>query len=107
MPRVDHWFWGVVKQAWPIYAEVLLASLLINIFALVTPLYTMNVYDRVVPNNAMDSLVGLTIGLVLVLIFDFVLKLLRAYFVENLPSQEVAYLEQDQQNLSRQRPDQD
>ncbi|MCT2401728.1 ATP-binding cassette domain-containing protein [Novosphingobium mangrovi (ex Huang et al. 2023)] len=55
---------------------------MINCFALVTALFTMTVYDRVVPNNATDSLVGLTIGLFVVVIFDFILKLLRAYFVD-------------------------
>jgi ATP-binding cassette subfamily C protein LapB len=55
---------------------------LINIFGLMTSLFTMIVYDRVVPNNATSSLVALSIGLAIVVIFDFVLKLLRAYFVD-------------------------
>lgn len=55
---------------------------MINFFALVTALFTMTVYDRVVPNNAFASLVGLTIGLVIIVCFDFALKLLRAYFVD-------------------------
>ena len=82
MPRVEHWFWGVVKQAWPIYAEVLLASLLINIFALVTPLYTMNVYDRVVPNDTTETLWALTFGVLIVMMFDFVMRMLRGYLVD-------------------------
>lgn len=77
------WFWQVVKQAWPIYGEVLLASLLINLFALATPLFTMNVYDRVVPNNATDTLWVLASGIGLVLLFDIVLRTLRAYFVDS------------------------
>jgi ATP-binding cassette subfamily C protein LapB len=82
VPRVDHWFWGVVVQAWPIYGEVLLASLLINIFALVMPLYTMNVYDRVVPNDSMETLWALTIGMLIVLVFDFVMRMLRGYLTD-------------------------
>ncbi len=65
-----------------IYTKVALAAAMINLFALITALFTMTVYDRVVPNNAMDSLVGLSIGLVIILLFDFVLKILRAYFVD-------------------------
>ena len=82
VPRVDHWFWGVVVQAWPIYGEVLLASLLINIFALVMPLFTMNVYDRVVPNDTMETLWALTIGMLVVLVFDFVMRMLRGYLTD-------------------------
>ena len=82
VPRVDHWFWGVVVQAWPIYGEVLLASLLINIFALVMPLYTMNVYDRVVPNDTMETLWALSIGMLIVLVFDFVMRMLRGYLTD-------------------------
>ena len=64
------------------YIKVAAAAVLINIFALVTSLFSMVIYDRVVPNNAMSSLVALTIGFALVVIFDFVLKTLRAYFVD-------------------------
>jgi ATP-binding cassette subfamily C protein LapB len=55
---------------------------MINIFGLMTALFSMTVYDRVLPNNATSSLIALTIGLAIVVIFDFVLKLLRAYFVD-------------------------
>lgn len=65
-----------------IYIKVAVAAAIINVFALITALFTMTVYDRVVPNNATDSLIALTIGLFLVLGFDFVLKILRAYFVD-------------------------
>jgi ATP-binding cassette subfamily C protein LapB len=65
-----------------IYMRVALAAVVINIFALVTSLFTMVVYDMVLPNNATSSLVALTIGLAIVLVFDFMLKTLRAYFVD-------------------------
>jgi ATP-binding cassette subfamily C protein LapB len=64
------------------YFKVGVAAAVINIFALVTSLFSMTVYDRVVPNNATDSLIGLTIGLGIVIVFDFILKALRAYFVD-------------------------
>ena len=82
IPRHDHWFWGVLQHAWPLYSEVLLASLLINIFALITPLFAMNIYDRVVPNQAYETLWVLAIGVLIVATFDFVMKGLRGYFLD-------------------------
>ena len=82
VPRVEHWFWGVVRQAWPIYGEVLLGSLLINLFALAMPLFIMNVYDRVVPNDTTETLWAMAIGVFIVLTFDFVMRMLRAYLVD-------------------------
>jgi ATP-binding cassette, subfamily C, bacterial LapB len=80
--RLAEWLAGPLRKNRAIYLKVAFAALMINIFALVTALFTMTVYDRVVPNNATDSLIGLTIGLVIILLFDFALKLLRAYFVD-------------------------
>jgi ATP-binding cassette, subfamily C, bacterial LapB len=82
IPRPRHWFWSAVTQCWPIYGEALVASLLINLFALVTPFFTMNVYDRVVPNFAIETLWVLTVGMVIVLGFDFLMRSLRAHFVD-------------------------
>jgi len=82
VPRVQHWFWGVVREAWPIYGEVLVASLLINVFALVMPLFIMNVYDRVVPNDTAETLWALAIGVVIVLVFDFGMRMLRGYLID-------------------------
>lgn len=77
-----HWFWPVITKSWPIYSEVLIASFLINLFALAVPLFIMNVYDRVVPNQAIETMWVLAIGVGIVFIFDFVMKTLRAYFVD-------------------------
>lgn len=77
-----HWFWRVIAKSWRIYRDVLIASVLINIFALANPLFVMNVYDRVVPNAALETLWVLAIGVLLVYGFDLVLKLLRNYFIE-------------------------
>lgn len=82
VPRVEHWFWGVVRQAWPLYGEVLLASLLVNLFALVMPLFIMNVYDRVVPNDTTETLWALAVGVFVVLAFDLGMRTLRAYLVD-------------------------
>jgi ATP-binding cassette, subfamily C, bacterial LapB len=77
-----NWFWKVMIKSWPLYSEVLLASFLVNIFALVIPLFTMNVYDRVVPNNAIDTMWVLASGVAVVFIFDMLLKTLRSYFID-------------------------
>ncbi|HEX8466474.1 MAG TPA: type I secretion system permease/ATPase [Allosphingosinicella sp.] len=81
-PRFAAWLMEPMRRNRAIYMKVVLAAVVINIFGLMTSLFTMIVYDRVVPNNATSSLVALSIGLAIVVIFDFVLKLLRAYFVD-------------------------
>jgi ATP-binding cassette subfamily C protein LapB len=75
-----HWFWGVILQNKGIYTQVGLASIFINIFGFVSAFYIMTVYDRVLPNYAMNSLIALTIGMAVVIVFDFILKMLRSYF---------------------------
>ena len=76
------WFWSTVKLSKGIYSDVIWASFLINIFVLATPLFTMNVYDRVIPNNAEETLMVFTIGIVCVYIVDFFLKFIRGYMLE-------------------------
>ena len=80
--RSRHWFWGTLLRSWRIYRDVLLASFMVNMFALAAPLFIMNVYDRVVPNKAIETLWVLTAGLIVVYLFDFVIKMLRAYFID-------------------------
>jgi ATP-binding cassette subfamily C protein LapB len=75
------WFWGTLKRNRGIYKQVIIVSLFINLFILATPLFTMNVYDRVLPNNALETLWVLFIGISLVMLFDFILKMLRSYFL--------------------------
>jgi len=77
-----HWFWGTLLNSWRIYRDVLVASLLINLFALATPLFIMNVYDRVVPNNALETLWVLAVGVALVYCFDLLMRMLRGYFID-------------------------
>lgn len=80
--REGHWFWSTISKSWRIYRDVLVASLLINIFALANPLFVMNVYDRVVPNSAIETLWALAIGVFCVFFFDYLLRMLRVYFIE-------------------------
>lgn len=77
-----HWFWGTLARSWPIYAEVAAASVLINIFTVLSPLFFMNVYDRVVPNKAFETFWVLAIGVLLMYLFDLLLKTLRGYFID-------------------------
>lgn len=80
--RHGHWFWSVIAESRPLYRDVLLAALLANLFALGLPLFTMNVYDRVVPNRAVETLWVLALGLSLMLISDLLLRTLRSRFVD-------------------------
>ncbi len=81
--KPKHWFWSVILKSSPIYSEVLVASLLVNMFALASPLFVMNVYDRVVPNSAIETLWVLAIGVIIVYSFDIVMKMLRGYFIDS------------------------
>ncbi len=76
------WFWSTLKLSAGIYKDVIWASLLINLFVLATPLFTMNVYDRVIPNNAQETLLVFTLGIVFVYLLDSFLKFTRAYMLE-------------------------
>ena len=77
-----HWFWSTLGFSRKIYFDCILDSILINLFVLATPLFTMNVYDRVIPNNAQETLLVFTIGIVVVFLLDASLKFLRTYFLE-------------------------
>lgn len=80
--RLRHWFWGALADQMPVYRDVLVAALLINVMALAMPLFTMNVYDRVVPNRAFETLWVLALGVVLIVVVDMVLRSLRGYFID-------------------------
>lgn len=82
LPQPRRWFWDVFKANRGIYQWALLATVVINLLAIVIPFYTMAVYDRVIPNNALDSLWVLTTAAVAVTLFDLVNKLLRSYLLE-------------------------
>ena len=81
-PAGAHWLREALLPLWPLYGEVLLASLMINLFALCMPLFSMNVYDRVVPNHATATLWALTAGMAAVTLFDFGMRMLRGYFID-------------------------
>lgn len=78
-----HWLWEKVKQASPIYRDVIIASIFINLFALISPLFIMNVYDKILPNLALDSLWVLAIGVGIAFLFDFVMRQLRSSMLDS------------------------
>ncbi len=77
-----HWFWSAIGAQRFVYRDVLAAAALVNIFALAFPVFTMNVYDRVVPNHAIETLWAMAIGIALVLCADLWLRTLRSRFVD-------------------------
>jgi len=78
----NDWFWGSLAQGKWLYVQVLFAAAITNFLGLSTSLFIMVVYDRVVPNEAIESLIALTIGVLIALGFDFIIKTLRAQFVD-------------------------
>ena len=80
----SHWFWSDVwkmrREFWP----VMLAALIVNMLSLAVPLFTMNVYDRVIPNKAVSTLWVLALGVAIALVFDFVLRLARSQLIDEI-----------------------
>jgi len=80
--RSGHWFFSSFRKSKWIYAQVLIAAMVSNFLSLSTALFTMTVYDRIIPNGAFDSLIALSIGVVIALAFDFLIRSLRAKFID-------------------------
>ncbi len=77
-----NWFWGTLGRFWRIYMQVGLAAIFVNLFAIALPLFTMNVYDRVVPTKGQETLWVLVLGVGIIFAFEFLLRMLRSYFVD-------------------------
>ncbi|MDH0897528.1 MULTISPECIES: type I secretion system permease/ATPase [unclassified Pseudomonas] len=82
VPRVEAWFRDTLKLSRWLYTDAVLASLLINLLGLMVPLFVMQTYDRVVPNQATATLWVLTIGLFVGTGFELLLRVLRAYLLD-------------------------
>lgn len=81
--KKKNWFFGTLMKFKGVYGRVLLATFLVNIFVIAGPIFTLNVYDRIIPHNATDTLWVLACGVGLIYIFDLILKNIRTYFLEN------------------------
>jgi ATP-binding cassette subfamily C protein LapB len=77
-----HWFWSLVRENTGSYIMVIIGSIFINIFALTSPLFIMTVYDRVIPNNAIETGWALAIGAITVYVFDLIMRNLRGYLID-------------------------
>ncbi|MGL5954072.1 MAG: type I secretion system permease/ATPase, partial [Providencia rustigianii] len=75
-------FWKIIWRYKKYYYQVIIASFVINVLALISSLYVMNVYDRVIPNQAYETLWVLSIGVVLAICFEFLAKMLRSYLLD-------------------------
>lgn len=80
--RGGHWFWSALARNKWMYVQVVLAAIMANLLGVTTSIFTMVVYDRVLPNEAVESLIALTIGVGVALGFDFIIKTVRAHFVD-------------------------
>ncbi|WP_180054844.1 MULTISPECIES: type I secretion system permease/ATPase [unclassified Acinetobacter] len=78
-PYEDNWFWSIVLRDWKRYIDVMFASLMANILALATILFSMNVYDRVIPAQSVPTLWVLAGGVLIAAIFEFSLRVARIY----------------------------
>jgi ATP-binding cassette subfamily C protein LapB len=78
----QHWFWSILKKSYRVYMEVFFASIFINIFAIISSVFAMNVYDRVIPNQAIETLYTLCLGMFFMYLFDLALKTIRSYFID-------------------------
>ena len=78
------WFYTPIKKEWRSYIEVAVLTLFINIFGLALPLFTMNVYNRVIPNFATETLFVLAFGVGIILLFDVILKSSRVHIMEKV-----------------------
>ena len=82
LSRHGHWFWGpIIRMRW-VYVQVALSALLVNLFAVSSSIFSMIVYDRVIPNNAIDTLIALLIGVSIIFISDFAIRTVRGYFLD-------------------------
>ena len=80
--RAGHWFFSSFRKSKWLYVQVMVAAMVSNFLSLTTALFTMTVYDRVIPNGAFESLIALSIGVIIALGFDFLIKSLRAKFID-------------------------
>jgi ATP-binding cassette subfamily C protein LapB len=79
---VGNWLWGTFWNYRKYYLGVIVAAFLINVLALASSFFTMNVYDRVVPTQAYATLWSLAIGVVMAMLFELCARFLRGYLID-------------------------
>ena len=82
LPQAGRWFWDTFNRNRWMFGWALLGTLALNVFGTLVPFYSMAVYDRVIPNNAMSSLGVLTTAVVLIVGFEMTMRLLRSHLLE-------------------------
>ncbi|WP_119307848.1 type I secretion system permease/ATPase [Cohaesibacter haloalkalitolerans] len=90
-----HWLRGTIAKLWQNYIYVAMAALFINLIGLVSPIFIMNVYDRILPNQAVSTLWVLATGVMLALIFDYILKVQRSVIIDHVgrkADEKISYL---------------
>ncbi|OTG63844.1 type I secretion system permease/ATPase [Acinetobacter silvestris] len=78
-PYEKSWFWDIVLKDWKRYTDIMVASMIANILALATIIFSMQVYDRVVPSQSVPTLWVLAGGVLIAAIFEFTLRIARVY----------------------------
>ena len=82
LTKKEHWLLGPITRQKAKIVQLVVASIAINIFALISAFYILTVYDRVIPNETTDSLIYLTAGMVTVIVFDFLMKVVRGILTD-------------------------
>ena len=82
VPRVEAWFRDTLRLSRWLYTDALVASLLINLLGMLVPLFVMQTYDRVVPNQALSTLWVLAAGLLIGTLFELLLRVLRSNLLD-------------------------
>ena len=82
LPQTGRWFWTTFNRNRWIFGWALIGTLALNVFGVLIPFYSMAVYDRVIPNNAMGSLGVLTAAAAILIGFELVMRVLRSHLLE-------------------------
>ncbi|WP_295020626.1 ATP-binding cassette domain-containing protein [Sulfurimonas sp.] len=90
-----NWFWTHLLDAKSDILKIGILTIFINIFILLVPLYAMNVYNRVIPNFATETLFVLTIGIIIIFVFDAIFKMVRVYILESMGRRIGSVLEEE------------
>lgn len=77
------WFWDVFSRLRAHYGDCVLAAVLVNVLTLAGSMFSMNVYDRIIPNAAMHSMWTLAIGVILAAVIELGLRSLRAHVLDD------------------------